>query len=88
MVRYEPHLALDGGADGLDAYRPLAPVLRRFLAKEGLAALEIGIGQGESVRHLMQTAGLTDAGSNRDLGNRERCLLFRRGINISLFSIH
>jgi release factor glutamine methyltransferase len=77
VVRHEPHLALDGGADGLDAYRHLAPVLRRFLSKEGLAALEIGIGQGESVRELMQTAGLTYVGSNRDLGNRERCLLFR-----------
>lgn len=77
VVRHEPHLALDGGADGLDAYRHLAPVLRQFLSKEGLAALEIGIGQGESVRELMQTANLTYVGSNRDLGNRERCLLFR-----------
>lgn len=77
VVRHEPHLALDGGADGLAAYRHLAPILRRLLAKEGLAALEIGIGQGESVRGLMQTAGLIYVGSNRDLGNRERCLLFR-----------
>nr|WP_298685486.1 peptide chain release factor N(5)-glutamine methyltransferase [uncultured Dongia sp.] len=77
VVRHEPHLALDGGADGLTAYRHLAPVVRRLLAKDGLAALEIGIGQGESVRALMQTAGLTYVGSNRDLGNRERCLLFR-----------
>lgn len=77
VVRHEPHLALDGGADGLNAYRHLAPVVRRLLAKDGLAALEIGIGQGESVRELMQTAGLTYVGSNRDLGNRERCLLFR-----------
>jgi release factor glutamine methyltransferase len=77
VVRHEPHLALDGGADGLNAYRHLAPAVRRLLAKDGLAALEIGIGQGESVRTLMQTAGLTYVGSNRDLGNRERCLLFR-----------
>lgn len=77
VVRHEPHLALDGGGDGLAAYRDLAPIIRRLLAKEGLAALEIGIGQGESVRALMQTAGLIYVGSNRDLGNRERCLLFR-----------
>lgn len=77
VVRHEPHLALDGGADGLDAYRLLAPILRRRLAKDGLIALEIGIGQGESVRKLMQIAGLSAAGSNYDLGNRERCLLFR-----------
>ncbi|WP_374377355.1 peptide chain release factor N(5)-glutamine methyltransferase [Dongia sp.] len=76
---HEPHLALVGGTDGLDAYRALAPIVARRLAGDGLAALEIGIGQGESVRELMLAAGLKDAGSASDLGNRERCLLFRKG---------
>lgn len=77
VVRHEPHIALDGGPDGLDAYRCLAPILRRLIAPDGLVALEIGLGQGESVRALMLAAGLAAAGSGRDLGDRERCLLFR-----------
>lgn len=79
VVRYEPHLALDGGADGLVAYRALAPIIAKRLAPGGLAALEIGLGQGESVRALMLAAGLDDAGSALDLAQRERCLLFRKG---------
>lgn len=79
VVHYEPHLALDGGADGLAAYRTLAPVVARLLAPGGLAALEIGLGQGESVRALMLAAGLDDAGTALDLAQRERCLLFRKG---------
>jgi len=79
VVHYEPHLALDGGPDGLVAYRALAPILAERLAPGGLAALEIGLGQGESVRALMLAAGLEDAGSAMDLAQRERCLLFRKG---------
>ncbi|MBI2257014.1 MAG: peptide chain release factor N(5)-glutamine methyltransferase [Proteobacteria bacterium] len=79
VVRYEPLLALDGGADGLGAYRALAPVIASRLAPGGLAALEIGLGQGESVRALMLAAGLEDAGSALDLAQHERCLLFRKG---------
>jgi release factor glutamine methyltransferase len=77
IVRHEPHLALDGGPDGLAAYRRLALILPPLLAPGGLVALEIGLGQGESVRALMVGAGLLPSGSAFDLGNRERCLLFR-----------
>jgi release factor glutamine methyltransferase len=79
VVHHEPHLALDGGSDGLAAYRALAPIIAKRLAPGGLAALEIGLGQGESVRALMLAAGLEDAGSAMDLAQRERCLLFRKG---------
>ncbi|MBK8158745.1 MAG: peptide chain release factor N(5)-glutamine methyltransferase [Rhodospirillaceae bacterium] len=78
VVRHEPHLALDGGQDGLDAYRHLARALPPLLAPGGLIALEIGLGQGESVRGLMVAGGLLASGSAFDLANRERCLLFRR----------
>jgi release factor glutamine methyltransferase len=74
---HEPRLALDGGADGLEAYRTLAPLLRRHLVSGGLAALEIGLGQVESVTRLMAAAGLFAAGRARDLAGRDRCLLFR-----------
>jgi len=77
VARHEPRLALDGGTDGLDAYRQLASVPARHLAPNGLVALEIGIGQAESVTALMTAAGLVPAGTRLDLARRERCLLFR-----------
>lgn len=58
VSRYEPRLALDGGADGLDAYRALMPYVRRLLAADGLAILEIGQGQEEGVRSIITEAGL------------------------------
>jgi release factor glutamine methyltransferase len=77
VVRHEPRLALDGGIDGLDAYRALAPMLRGALRAGGLVALEIGLGQAESVTALMTAAGLIPAGRQVDLAQRTRCLLFR-----------
>ena len=58
VARYEPTLALDGGPDGSAAYRLLAPELKRLLAPNGLAFLEIGAGQAQDVTALMGLAGL------------------------------
>lgn len=77
VARHEPRLALDGGADGLDAYRALAPLVARHLGAGGLVALEIGVGQAEDVTALFVGAGLVAAGRRRDLAGHERCLLFR-----------
>ncbi len=58
VARFEPRRALDGGADGLDAYRALAPEIGRLLAPRGIAVLEVGAGQAAAVRALMEGAGL------------------------------
>ena len=78
VASYEPRLALDGGPDGLDAYRRLGPATARLLVPDGLAAFEIGIGQGESVRRIMAAAGLRHIATARDLAAVERSLLFRK----------
>jgi release factor glutamine methyltransferase len=78
VSRYDPRGALDGGADGLSAYRALIPQAARRLKAGGLLALEIGAGQGGAIRGLAGDAGLTDRGSARDLAGIERCLLFAR----------
>ncbi len=78
VSRYDPRGALDGGADGLSAYRTLIPQAAARLKPGGLLALEIGEGQGGAVRALAAHAGLTDAGSAADLAGIERCLLFSR----------
>ena len=73
---HEPHLALDGGADGLDRYRALIPQIPPLLAASGILALEIGDGQAASVEAVATAAGLRPASRHRDLAGRIRCLLF------------
>jgi release factor glutamine methyltransferase len=78
VASFEPRLALDGGSDGLDAYRRLGPAAMRLLVPGGLAAFEIGIGQGDSVRGIMTAAGLRHIATACDLAAIERCVLFRK----------
>ena len=59
-VRSEPALALDGGADGLDLVRRLVADAPALLSPGGALALEIGAGQAEATRALLQAAGFTD----------------------------
>lgn len=51
---YEPHIALDGGADGLDFYRVLAASAANMLLRGGVMLLEIGAGQAEQVKLLFE----------------------------------
>jgi release factor glutamine methyltransferase len=78
VVRHDPRLALDGGREGLDAYRRLAPDAARLLKEGGLLALEIGQGQGDAVREILREAGLESTAAATDLAGIERCLLFGR----------
>jgi release factor glutamine methyltransferase len=78
VARYEPRLALDGGADGLDCYRALLPDMARLLAPGGLAALEVGAGQAADVAALAEAAGLAVVELRRDLAGIERCVVARR----------
>ena len=79
VARHEPLSALDGGADGLDAYRRLATLLPGLLAPGGAAVLELGLGQRQAVEGLARAAGLTPAGCRQDLGGIERALVLRPG---------
>jgi release factor glutamine methyltransferase len=58
VARHEPARALDGGADGLDAYRALLAAIPRLLAPAGNAVLELGQGQADAVMGLAAAAGL------------------------------
>lgn len=75
VAAYDPRVALDGGADGLVAYRALAPQLARLLAPGGIAALELGAGQFQGVSELMRREGLVISGSKHDLSGVERCMI-------------
>jgi len=74
---YEPPLALDGGVDGLAAYRAFAPSLRALLNRESLLAVEIGAGQELAVSAIFAAEALRLSGVRRDLGGINRCLLLR-----------
>lgn len=71
---HDPMPALDGGEDGLAAYRALAPDIARLLAAEGRFFVEIGEGQGDDVAAIFAGAGLTVGERRRDLGGIERSL--------------
>ncbi len=78
VARHEPRLALDGGSDGLEAYQRLGPYLPRLLAANGIAALEIGIGQRAPVQDILRRNELDILEVRRDLGGTERCILAAR----------
>jgi release factor glutamine methyltransferase len=74
---HEPRLALDGGVDGLDAYRVLAPQVMRVLKPGGVFALEIGHDQGHAVEALMNQAKAGFCRVVSDLGQRDRVVIGR-----------
>lgn len=79
VTAHDPMLALDGGVDGLVAYRALLPGVFRALKPGGLLGLEIGETQGAEVSALVAAAGFALAGPPvRDLGGNERVVLARR----------
>lgn len=72
---HEPHLALDGGAEGLEAYRRLVPELPRLLSPGGRVALEIGHDQGEAVSMLVgRVPQLEDVHLHHDLAGHARAV--------------
>ncbi len=78
VAHFEPLPALDGGCDGLDAYRGLIPRLPRLLNPGGQALLEIGAGQADDVIALAARAGLQCLERRCDLAGIERCLRFEK----------
>ncbi len=69
---HEPRVALDGGLDGLDAYRMLAGEILRVLKPGGRFVVEIGSDQGESVQRLFTGAGADSVRVVQDLARRDR----------------
>lgn len=76
VKNYDPHLALDGGEDGLSCFRSIAPVVARHLLKDGLAFIEHGDGQASAVKAIFATQGLKVLANFADGGLRPRGLIF------------
>ena len=77
VAEHDPRRALDGGEDGLEAYRAVLSALPALLAPEGLAVLELGIGQERSVAALATARGLLALPARPDLGGVPRALPLR-----------
>jgi release factor glutamine methyltransferase len=78
VAHWEPRLALDGGDDGLHAYRRIVPDLARLLVVDGIAVLEHGPGQADAIELLAVANGLIPSGRHRDLAGRDRCVILTK----------
>ncbi|MGA8495189.1 MAG: peptide chain release factor N(5)-glutamine methyltransferase [Xanthobacteraceae bacterium] len=75
---FDPHLALDGGTDGLDFYRAIAAAVPALLAPGGVLVVELGVGHAEPVARLFAAAGLAPAPPHPDLNGTPRALVARK----------
>ena len=76
---HDPRRALDGGGDGYDAYRIIAPEAVRLLAPGGFLVVEVGHDQSDTIADLMTAAGLELAGpAKTDLGGIKRAVMGRK----------
>jgi release factor glutamine methyltransferase len=82
VADYDPLLALDGGADGLDAYRALLPDMARLAVKHAFAALEVGMGQDVAVGRLLADAGFGEIAVLPDLSGIGRVVTGRKSVQI------
>lgn len=74
---YEPHAALDGGADGLDCYRSIVQQIIPHLAPEALVLFEVGAGQAEDVAQLGQQHGFNLLEISPDLAGISRVVVLQ-----------
>ncbi|HPF22821.1 MAG TPA: peptide chain release factor N(5)-glutamine methyltransferase [Hyphomonas sp.] len=71
---HDPHAALDGGPDGLDAYREIVSLAARSMKPGAWLVFEIGHDQREAVSCLLQEADFAGIGAAKDLGGNDRAV--------------
>ena len=76
-VQNEPHLALDGGSDGLDFYRIIANQAPNYLNEDGILILEIGYNQKEAVEDLLK-ANFINIETYKDYANNDRVIVAQK----------
>jgi len=82
VSRFDPRAALDGGPDGLDAYRRIAAETPKQLMEGGSLVLEIGQGQASAVEAILAAQGWELAGRRADLAGIDRCIIAKPGKNL------
>jgi len=75
---HEPMTALDGGADGFDSYRAIVGILDKLLNDDGVAAFEVGFGQGKAVASMLPQGIMEVIEIREDLSGIGRAVLARK----------
>lgn len=78
VAQFDPRAALDGGDDGLDAYRLLAVQILPLISADGVAVIELGAGQESDVQRIFADAGWGGIETVLDLAAHPRCLIAQR----------
>lgn len=81
VTKFDPMAALDGGPDGLDAYRAIAQSAASHLEDQGLIGLEIGFDQRRDVTQIFELAGFSLVEERRDYGHNDRVLVFAKRLD-------
>ena len=76
VTKFDPAAALDGGPDGLDAYKAIAKDAARFVRSNGVVGLEIGYDQRNDVTAIFEAEGFKCLKSVKDYGQNDRVLVF------------
>ena len=79
VKKYEPHMALFGGTDGLNFYRVITKNFRDLLKPGGFLCYEFGMGQGDAVCAILEENGFTVLERTLDFNERERAVLAQYG---------
>lgn len=79
VKKFDPRIALDGGQDGLDFYRNIIADAPKHLNKKGWLFFEVGVGQAEEVKEILQENGFDDIVIVKDYNKIERVVYGRTG---------
>ena len=74
VKNFEPHLALDGGNDGIKFYKAIARTLNRNFFQNSVAFFEIGYNQGEIVKQIFTNSNFI-VKTKQDYGRKDRCII-------------
>ena len=80
VKNFDPFIALNGGEDGLDAYKQIAKNSKKFLNDDGYVCLEIGFNQKNDVSRIFALNKFKKIYELKDLSNRDRLLVFKNKI--------
>ena len=80
VKNFDPFIALNGGEDGLDAYKQIAKNSKKFLNNDGYVCLEIGFNQKNDVSRIFALNKFKKIYELKDLSNRDRLLVFKNKI--------
>jgi len=78
-VKHEPHIALDGGRDGLDFYRRIIDIAVRYLKKGGFVIMEIGFNQKDAIKNIFQNSAYFEIIEFvKDYNNMDRVVIAKK----------